>query len=90
MCSGFLRPEKIHQPQPVLNQQTLDLKACMLPWDHRSALGSNDHPINTVQYNTIHRGQQQKYIEQSFKILVFSTILLVKKFDLKTEVVMFH
>jgi len=53
-------------------------------------LGSNDHPINTVQYNTIHRGQQQKYIEQSFKILVFSTILLVKKFDLKTEVVMFH
>ena len=30
LCSGFLRPEKIHQPQQCLNLQTLDLEASTL------------------------------------------------------------
>ena len=34
-CSGFLRPEKIHQAQPDLNPQTLDLEVSTLRWDHR-------------------------------------------------------
>ena len=35
MCSGFLRPEKIHRPKSGLNPCTLDLKASTLPQDHR-------------------------------------------------------
>ena len=35
LCSGFLCPEKIHRPQPVLNPRTLDLEASTLPRDHR-------------------------------------------------------
>ena len=38
-CSGFLRPEKIHQPQPSLNQPTLDLEVSILPRDHRGRVG---------------------------------------------------
>ena len=34
MCSGFLRPEKIHRPQPDMNPRTLDLEASTLPRDH--------------------------------------------------------
>ena len=33
LCSGFLRPEKIHRPQPVLNPHTFDLEASTLPRD---------------------------------------------------------
>ena len=35
LCSGFLRPEKIHRPQSGLNPRTLDLEASTLPRDHR-------------------------------------------------------
>ena len=35
LCSGFSRPEKIHQPQPGLDLRTLDLETSMLPRDHR-------------------------------------------------------
>ena len=35
LCSGFLRPEKTHRPQPGLNPRTLDLVASTLPRDHR-------------------------------------------------------
>ena len=38
LCSEFLRPEKIHQPQPGLNPRTLDLEAITLPRDHRGRL----------------------------------------------------
>ena len=38
LCSGFLRPEKIHRPQPGLKLRTLDLEASMLPRDHRGRL----------------------------------------------------
>ena len=38
LCSEFLRPEKIHRPQPGLNLQTLDLKTSMLPRDHHFKL----------------------------------------------------
>ena len=38
LCSAVLHPEKIHRPQPDLNSQTLDLKASMLPRDHRGKL----------------------------------------------------
>ena len=38
LCSGFLRPEKIHRPQPGLNPRTLDLEASTLPRDHRGRL----------------------------------------------------
>ena len=38
LCSEFLRPEKIHQPQPGLNPPTLDLEASTLPQDHRGRL----------------------------------------------------
>ena len=34
LCSGFLRPEKIHRPQLDLNPQTLDLEASTLTRDH--------------------------------------------------------
>ena len=30
LCSGFSLPEKIHQPQPGLNPETLDLEASTL------------------------------------------------------------
>ena len=36
LCSGYLHPEKIHQPQLGLNPRTLDLKASMLPQDHKA------------------------------------------------------
>ena len=36
--SEFLRPEKIHRPQPDLNLRTLDLEANTLPRDHRDWL----------------------------------------------------
>ena len=35
LCSGFLRPEKIHRPQSGLNPRTLDLEAITLPRDYR-------------------------------------------------------
>ena len=35
MCSGFLRPEKMHLPLSGLNPRTLDLEASTLPRDHR-------------------------------------------------------
>ena len=35
LCSGFLRPEKIHRPQPDLSPRTVDLEASTLPRDHR-------------------------------------------------------
>ena len=38
LCSGFLRSEKIHRPQPDLNPQTLDLEASTLPRVHRGRL----------------------------------------------------
>ena len=31
LCSGFLRPEKIHRPQEGLNLRTLDLEASTRP-----------------------------------------------------------
>ena len=37
--SEFLRPEKIHRPQPGLNPRTLDFEASTLPRDHRGRLG---------------------------------------------------
>ena len=40
LCSGVLRPEKIHRPQLDLNPRTLDLEASTLPRDHRGRLGS--------------------------------------------------
>ena len=33
LCSGFLRPEKIHLPD--LNPRTMDLEESTLPRDHR-------------------------------------------------------
>ena len=39
LCTGILRPEKIHRPQPDLNPQTLDLGTSTLPRDHRGRLG---------------------------------------------------
>ena len=38
LCSGFLRPEKIHRPQPGLNSRTLALEARTLPRDRRGGL----------------------------------------------------
>ena len=35
LCSGFLRPEKIHRTQPDLNPRTLDLETSTLSRDHR-------------------------------------------------------
>ena len=35
LCSGFLRPEKIHWQQPGLNRRSLDLEMSTLPRDHR-------------------------------------------------------
>ena len=40
LCSGFLRPEKIHRPPPDLNPRTLDLETSTLPRDHRGGLCS--------------------------------------------------
>ena len=40
LCSGFLRPEKIRQPQSGLNPRTLDLEASTLPRDHRGRLST--------------------------------------------------
>ena len=39
-CLGFLRPEKIHRPQPDLNPRTLDLEASRLPRDHPGRLAN--------------------------------------------------
>ena len=39
LCSGFLRPEKIHRPQSDFNPGTLDLEESTLPRDHRGRLG---------------------------------------------------
>ena len=33
LCSGFLRPENFHRPQPGLNPQTYDLDGSTLPRD---------------------------------------------------------
>ena len=38
LCSGFLRPEKIHRPQSDFNPQILDLEASTLPRDYRGWL----------------------------------------------------
>ena len=38
LCSGLLRPEKIHRFQSSLNPRTLDLEASTLPRDHRGRL----------------------------------------------------
>ena len=38
LCSGFLRPVKIHRSQSGLNSRTLDLGARTLPRDHRGRL----------------------------------------------------
>ena len=38
LCSEFIRPKKIHRPQPGLNSRTLDLEASTLPRDHRGRL----------------------------------------------------
>ena len=40
LCSGFLRPEKMHQPQSDMNPRTLDLELCILPRDHHGRLVS--------------------------------------------------
>ena len=51
LCSGFLRPEKIHRPQSGLNQRTLDLEASTLPLDYRGrhnvvlVVGNLDRPM---------------------------------------------
>jgi hypothetical protein len=42
ICSGFLRPEKIHRPQLGLNPRTFDLEASTLHRDHR------DRPVPTI------------------------------------------
>ena len=38
LCSGFLRPEKIHRSQSGFNPQTWDLEASTVPRDYRGGL----------------------------------------------------
>ena len=45
LCSGFLRPEKIHRPQPDLNPRTLDLEGSTLSRDHRGRLSLITLPL---------------------------------------------
>ena len=46
LCSGFLRPEKIHRPQSGLNTRTLDFEASTLLRDHRGRLNEG---VNKTQ-----------------------------------------
>ena len=41
LCSEFLRPEKIHRPQPWFEPANLDLEVSALPRDHRGGLKQN-------------------------------------------------
>ena len=41
LCSGFLRPEKIHRPQPDFNPRTLDLEASSYPETNEADNDSN-------------------------------------------------
>ena len=42
MCSGFLRPEKIHRPRAGLKSRILDLEASTLPEDTRVHIYANE------------------------------------------------
>ena len=52
LCSGFLRPEKLHRPQPGLNPRTFDLKASTLPRDYRGAFTSSN--FNVLYRENLH------------------------------------
>ena len=59
LCSGFLRPEKIHRPQSGLNPRTLNLEASTLPKfgernrSEKVAVHWAAMTIPSIQYNTI-------------------------------------